>query len=83
MFSQCVCDHLNRSLKDRKWHYRHGDKSCSVGLGIQDNFAWSCILQNVFNVYCEVNNKNPSDDTFEVFFLDLSLELYKYAKECD
>eukprot|EP00600_Ochromonadales_sp_CCMP1393_P006575 CAMPEP_0174956610 /NCGR_PEP_ID=MMETSP0004_2-20121128/1621_1 /TAXON_ID=420556 /ORGANISM="Ochromonas sp., Strain CCMP1393" /LENGTH=113 /DNA_ID=CAMNT_0016204645 /DNA_START=184 /DNA_END=526 /DNA_ORIENTATION=- len=47
--------------------------------GHQDNFAWSCILQNTYNAYMSINREDPADCTFENFFKDVADRLYDLA----
>lgn len=73
------CDKFNRALEHRTWPHRHGGKYCEGDPGHQDNFAWSCIMQNVFNAYIAINGENQEDYTYKDFFLSLADELFDYA----
>lgn len=46
-----ICDHSNRALQNRTFHHRS-----SSDHAVHDNFAMSCILQNVINAYCDINH---------------------------
>lgn len=74
MFS--VCDRFNFNLGDRKWPHRHGHRETGGDRGHQNNFAWSCLLQNVFNAYMSINDENDLDYNFQDFMIELSTSLY-------
>lgn len=77
-----LCDTYNRSLHDRKWPFKHGGKDKPGEWGLQDDFAFSSILQNTFNLYnIDLNNIDVSEYSFEGYCIILSDELYIYAGE--
>ncbi len=75
-----ACDVFNKSLHDRTWPHRHGGANIPGDRGLQHNFALSCILQNVYNCYCDVRNIDMTLFDFETFCVELSDALFEYAK---
>lgn len=74
-----VCDHFNKNLHNRMWPHKHGGRDCEGDPGHQNNFAWSCILQNVFNAYVAINGENHDDYSFRDFYVELADALYNEA----
>ena len=48
------CDKFNKGLYERCWPHKQGGHLWLGDLVNQHNFAMSCVLQNVFNVYCQI-----------------------------
>lgn len=75
-----VCDHFNKNLHKRTWSHKHGGRDCEGDPGHQNNFAWSCIMQNVFNAYVAINGENHDDYNFRDFYVELAEALYNEAE---
>ena len=74
-----LCDKYNRALHDRKWPHKHGGRNVAGEWGHQDNYAWSCLLQNVFNLYNDARKVNILDYSFQDYCLTLADNLFEYA----
>lgn len=77
MFS--VCDRYNRKLHDKTWPHKQGGHGMLGDAGKQDDFAFSCSLQNIISVYRSLNKLSNDPMDFQQYCLDLREELYKYA----
>lgn len=75
-----ACDVYNKNLHDRTWPHRHGGRKRSGDFGLIHNFALSCILQNVFNSYCEICDIDMSTLDFETFCIELSDSIYESSR---
>lgn len=81
MFS--ICDVFNRNLRHRSWPLRRADHSKYAEPGVEHNFAFSAVLQNVFSTYLSVNKPEYTDYLYSVFCTSLSDELFAYAVVLD
>lgn len=70
------CDMLNRALHDRCWPHKKGGRDMLGDRGMQDNFAFSSIIQNTIKVINSLNSDSYEAVDFKSFCLDLSDELY-------
>jgi hypothetical protein len=77
MFSKC--DRFNRLLHDRKWPHNHCGRNCRGDEGHHHNFGLSCILQNTFNAYLEINGNDSLPYEFERYCLELANDIYIYV----
>ena len=50
------CDKYNRRLYHCTWPHKSGGRNVLGDRGSQHNFAMSCMLQNVFNSWFQINN---------------------------
>ena len=75
-----ICDKFNRALHDRKWPHKHGGNHKPGDSGTQHSFALAAILENTFNVYRSVNQKDLDERyDFRQYCYDLADELFDYA----
>ena len=78
-----ACDRYNRMLHDRKWPHKNGGRNIPGDEGHHHNFAMSCILQNTFNAYIEINSINPVEYEFKKYCVILSDKLFEHADIID
>ena len=72
-----ACDRFNRNMHDRKWPHKTGGKNKKGEEGLQNSFAWSCLLQNIFNAHDSIKKISNKSYEFESYCLKLSEELYE------
>jgi hypothetical protein len=77
MFS--VCDNFNRALHDRTFPHRKGHAKIPCDQGAVHDFAFSSILQNTINVFCDICKLNRTDVVYETFLCELADSLFAYA----
>ena len=68
---------------DRKWPHKNGGRNIPGDEGHHHNFAMSCILQNTFNAYIEINSINPVEYEFKKYCAILSDKLFEHADIID
>ena len=76
-------DWFNQMLYDRKWPHKNGDRNIPGDVGHHHNFAMSCILQNTFNAYIEINGIIPVEYEFKKYCLMLFDQLLELADIID
>ena len=70
-------------LHDRKRPHKNGGRNIPGDEGHIHNFAMSCILQNTFNAYIEMNHMNPLVNEFKKY-IDISLsQIFEHADFID
>ena len=74
-----LCDRFNRNLHERTWPHKTGGKSRKGEHGQYHNFALSAILQNIFNLYHDVNGEDHTIPSFKDFFCNLADDIVRYA----
>ena len=72
------CDKFNKRLHHCTWPHKSGGRNSLGDLGCQNNFAMSCMLQNVFNAWFQVNDIDSHSVDFSTNFM-LSNEIYTFA----
>ena len=78
MFS--ICDIFNRNLRDRSWPLRQGGRDKYAEPGVEHNFAFSAVLQNVFSTYLSINKPDEEYDyEYSAFCTALADELFAHA----
>ena len=78
-----ACNRYNRMLHDRKWPHKNCGRDIPGDEGHQQNFAMSCILQNTFNAYIEINHINPVNYEFEKYCCRLSDQILEQTDFID
>ena len=78
-----ACDRFHRMLHDRKWPHKNGGRNIPGDVGHHHNFAMSCILQNTFNAYIEINCIIPVEYEFKKYYLMLFDQLFELADIID
>ena len=76
-------DWFNQMLYDRKWPHKNGDRNIPGDVGHHHNFAMSCILQNTFNAYIEINGIIPVEYEFKKYCWMLFDQLFEHADIID
>ena len=79
-----ICDHFNRALKDRKWPFKCAPNAFVLTgeRKLQYNMLFSCILENVFNLYDDVNaveSNSPLRLPFNVKCFELADHLFEHS----
>jgi hypothetical protein len=74
-----VCDRFNKNLCHRTWPHKKGGKSTPGAPGVQHDFMFSVLLQNVFNCYLSLNRQPPEDADFKAMCLELADNLFEFA----
>ena len=73
------CDKFNKRLHHCTWPHKSGGRNSLGDLGCQNNLAMSCMLQNVFNAWFQVNDIDSHSVDFSSNCLMLSNEIYTFA----
>ena len=71
-----IVDKFNRRLYHCTWPHKSGGRNVLGDRGCQNNFAMSCILQNVFNSWFQANS-------FDLLSVDFSTNCLLLADEVD
>jgi hypothetical protein len=74
-----LCDRFNRNLHERTWPHKTGGNGSMGEDGHYHNFALSSILQNIFNLYFDINAEDYSKVSFSKFCCDLADEIVRFA----
>ena len=74
-----LCDRFNRNLHERTWPHKTGGKARKGEHGQYHNFAFSAVLQNIFNLYHDVNGEDHTLISFKDFFCNLADDIVRYA----
>jgi hypothetical protein len=78
-----ACDHYNQQLDGHTWPFKHGGHGRLGDLGAEDDFAFSCLLQNVYNVVWAINKLGDNMMKFKPFCEELADGVYSYATGYD
>lgn len=72
-----VCDKFNRNLHDKTWPFKCGGRNARGDEHHQHNFAISCVLQNTFALFIDINDIMRADrKDFKGYCLELADEIY-------
>lgn len=74
-----ACDKFNLGLCDCTWPFRKGGNVKTGDLGVQNDFLFSCILQNVFQCHRELCTRPCENSNFESLCLELADSLYEFS----
>lgn len=77
------CDKFNKRLYHCTWPHKHGGYNLFGDKGHQHDFLVSSVLQNVFNVYMQLNGISSSSIDFSSHCLALADELFALSFEVD
>ena len=67
-----VCDKFNKNFCNRTWSHITGGRNYKGEEGNIHNYALSNILQNIFNVYHDINGEDHLQTSFEYFCCNLA-----------
>ncbi|KAJ1428373.1 hypothetical protein B484DRAFT_431256 [Ochromonadaceae sp. CCMP2298] len=74
-----LADVFNRALHDRKWPHKHGGHGVAGQGGHEDMFAFSSIIQNVFNCYNDIKKVPAAEYEFKAYCMELSDQLFLWT----
>ena len=73
------CDKFDKRLHHCTWPHKSGGRNVLGDRGCQNNFAMSCMLQNVFNAWFQANNVDSQSVDFSTTCIALADEIYAFA----